>query len=241
MKILTWNILASEWIKKSYYPRINKSTLFNRKKRFQVICEWILMNNADVIMLQEVMKEEYKKLKILLSNKYSVSSLKLMYWSYSVGDSNSGNVTILNPIIFKDIIHIAFPFALFTECKYKGKLVNIINVHLDDISAATRKEQLETALSNTTSAYVIIAGDFNHNYTPSSPFYKLSGYKIHNKCATYYIEKKMNLDNIISKGFSKIDPPCCNNYPISQELGLKHYGSDHMPVSVELVINNKNK
>ena len=56
MKILTWNILASEWIKQSYYPKVDKSVVFNRKSRFAQICKILNEYDADIIMLQEVMK-----------------------------------------------------------------------------------------------------------------------------------------------------------------------------------------
>jgi mRNA deadenylase 3'-5' endonuclease subunit Ccr4 len=43
MKILTWNILASEWIKKSYYPGVNADVIFDNNTRFSRIVvkrEW---------------------------------------------------------------------------------------------------------------------------------------------------------------------------------------------------------
>ena len=63
MKILTWNTLASEWIKKSYYPNTNDDIIFDRKSRFEQITKIIDECDADVIMLQEVMKMEYSLLK----------------------------------------------------------------------------------------------------------------------------------------------------------------------------------
>ena len=37
VKVISWNILASEWITKKDYPNINKSDLFNTKKRIKKI------------------------------------------------------------------------------------------------------------------------------------------------------------------------------------------------------------
>ena len=73
MKILTWNILASEWIKKSYYPNTNEDIIFDNKSRFEQIIKIIDEYDADVIMLQEVMKIEYSLLKKRLNKIYNIS------------------------------------------------------------------------------------------------------------------------------------------------------------------------
>jgi mRNA deadenylase 3'-5' endonuclease subunit Ccr4 len=46
MKILTWNILAAEWIKKSYYPNVKKKILFDRKSRLKRIFGSLLIPNT---------------------------------------------------------------------------------------------------------------------------------------------------------------------------------------------------
>ena len=43
MKVLSWNILAHEFIKKSYYPMINPKILFNRKGRLTQITNLLKM------------------------------------------------------------------------------------------------------------------------------------------------------------------------------------------------------
>jgi hypothetical protein len=53
-------------------------------------------------------------------------------------------------------------------------------------------------------------------------------------CPTYYIERKMNIDNILTKGFQKAPLSKCNWYPTRVEDGFKEYGSDHLPVLVEV-------
>ena len=60
MKILSWNVLASEWIKKSYYPTVKENILFDRRSRLKRIMERIIYENPDIILLQEVMSLEYK-------------------------------------------------------------------------------------------------------------------------------------------------------------------------------------
>ena len=60
VKVISWNILASEWIMKKDYPDIKKFELFNSKKRIKTILDKLKTYNADIIVLQEVMPDEYK-------------------------------------------------------------------------------------------------------------------------------------------------------------------------------------
>ena len=80
----------------------------------------------------------------------------------------------------------------------------------------------------------IIAGDFNHEYKKKCKLYNTPGFETHNLCPTYYIERKMNIDNILTKGFQKAPLSKCNWYPTRVEDGFKEYGSDHLPVFVEV-------
>ena len=78
MKVLSWNILANEYIKKQYYPQV-KEELLIREDRFKLISSKLKEINADIILLQEVMSAEYKNLKELLSHKYFISKLYRKY------------------------------------------------------------------------------------------------------------------------------------------------------------------
>ena len=234
MKVLSWNILASEWIESKYYPKIPSKTLFDRKKRFATILKLLKKSKADVILLQEVMKDEYNKLVDIMSNKYIISSLKLMYWSYST-TSNSGNATLLSSKLFSNVKHKPLTQGIHTTCEYAGAPVDVFNIHLDDMSTSKRATQLKQIIKKTISGRSIIAGDFNQNYTPRSPFFKIPGYIVNINCPTYFIEKKLNLDNILTKGFKSSKGLPCEWYPESQEMGLKRYGSDHIPVSASVV------
>ena len=62
MKIMTWNILANEFIKKSYYPMISKKHLFNRENRKTQIITILTTVDTDIMLLQEVMQSEYNLL-----------------------------------------------------------------------------------------------------------------------------------------------------------------------------------
>ena len=101
MKVLSWNILANEYIKKQYYPQV-KEELLIREERFKLIVNNLLAINADIILLQEVMSAEYKNLKELLSHRYFISKLIPIHWKgYPQGES--GNITMIKKSKFTSI------------------------------------------------------------------------------------------------------------------------------------------
>jgi len=247
MKIMSWNILASEWIKQIYYPRVNKKILFNRKARFNKIMKTINQENADIIMLQEVMSLEYKSLKHYLDNKYTISPLNPIKWKYpkdnkTKNQGESGNVTfirknILNKNTNKEINHQSFDFGIYTQIPNN---ISVLNIHLDDLSSTTRNKQIKSVESLLyTTPKCIIGGDFNQPYRKNSKIYNLPEFTIHNtNCPTYYIEEKMNIDNIMSRGFDENhendSEEQCGIYPTTMEEGFEMYGSDHLPVMIIL-------
>ena len=142
MKILSWNILASEWIKKSYYKNVKDHILFNRNQRFKTIFTKIHHENPDIILLQEVMKLEYMSLKRNLGHIYHISPIKAVKWQYSPNNKNekseSGNITLLKKSLFPRhsscISHCSLDFGIYTTCLYKKQILTIFNIHLDDLS-----------------------------------------------------------------------------------------------------------
>ena len=237
MKILTWNILASEWIKKSYYPGVDADIIFDKKARFSRIGKILTDIDADIMMLQEVMPQEYLKLVELFGKKYFVSELKPMVWQYNK-NSESGNVTFLRRSLFPKhtISHYPLEYGVYTQCMYKNQPCDIFNIHLDDQSASKRYKQWDNlhGIARKKECNIIIAGDFNHQYRKNCRLYNMPGFKTHNQCPTYYIERKMNIDNILTKGFQKAPLSTCSWYPTRVEDGFKEYGSDHLPVLVDV-------
>lgn len=237
MKVLTWNILAAEWVKKSYYPGVDTSVIFDNKARFARIGKILKEIDADIIMLQEVMPKEYLSLVLLFGKKYFISELKTMVWGYNK-NSESGNVTFLKRSLFpkNTISHYPLEYGVYTQCLYKNKPCDIFNIHLDDQSPQKRYKQWDDlhAISRKKDNRIIIAGDFNHEYKKKCKLYNTPGFETHNLCPTYYIERKMNIDNILTKGFQKAPLSKCNWYPTRVEDGFKEYGSDHLPVLVEV-------
>jgi len=77
----------------------------------------------------------------------------------------------------------------------------------------------------------VIAGDFNHQYRKDSRLYDIRGFEALNKSATtYFIERNMNIDNILVKGFGEARF-------VESEIDhtIEAAGSDHLPVVGECV------
>ena len=246
---MTWNILASEWIKKSYYPSVKDPSLFERKTRIQTILEKIKDTDPDILCLQEVMPLEYKRLYEAFPQ-YKFSRLAPIQWYSSMNKAKSGNVTMVKKGFTNWTEH-PFEYGVYI----KVDRLHIFNVHLDDVSYQKRLRQLHQL--NLSMDHVIVAGDFNQDYKPTSALYQVPGFTVHNRCNTYFVEKKMNLDNILTKGIktkgiktkglvedygriraeprrpSRARPATCGYIPRVEE-GLDLYGSDHIPVTVTI-------
>jgi len=261
VKVISWNILASEWITKKDYPNIKQSELFNSKKRIKTILDKLKTYNADIILLQEVMPDEYKIIQKQFKDDYYITQIQPIKWSYKNNDnhkSESGNITLLR--LSKYIpLHLNLDtehskslqaFCMFTQCSNieTNKIINIYNIHFDDLSSAKRNKQMTQILEFDneinkqknklqSQSSCIIAGDFNQVYRASSKLYNIPKFTIHNFCNTYYIDKNINIDNILTKGF-KIDKSLskCTNLELDTEDIFKKIGSDHTPVIANIVL-----
>lgn len=224
MKILTWNILASEWVKKSYYPTVKDHSLFEEDKRIKIIIKKIKEIHADIVMLQEVMEQEYDTIYKQFHKEYHCSSLRTIQWSKS--KTSSGNVTLLKKAMFKKWSEIPIDYGIYVNADN----LSIFNVHLDDVSPAKRRKQLSDIRPFLEKEkYAVIAGDFNQAYKKGTKLYEIPNFTVHNECNTYFVEKNMNIDNILTKGFMETSNSCMY-VPQSVEEGLQLYGSDHIPV-----------
>lgn len=238
LTVLSWNILAHEWIT-TYYYKIFDPTLLNRNFRFNIIGNKLINYDSDIILLQEVMVKEYKALKKLLAHVYHISPLNPITWQYrpEKGKSvpESGNVTLLKKSMFsaKHIEHYGLTFGICTKCIYKHAILSIFNIHLDDLSPKKRFLQLDSIKEHLTKNS-IIAGDFNQVYRKGSQLYTRKGFKIYNvHCPTYYIERKMNIDNIMYSGLVAVRHEYCEYYPRTIAEKFQMYASDHLPVLAE--------
>ena len=242
MKIISWNILADEFVKKKYYKEFDIVFLHDRLERIKRITKRISDENCTIILLQEVMNYEYEYLKRHFTN-YYFSPLCNIDWSQQ---SESGNVTIFKKTIFlpnftnNKIIYKKKVFGMHTVLRLKNNQntqLNIFNIHLNDLYWQIRVAQMNIIKEFAISIkYVIIAGDFNQNYSANNSMYLIPKFVTHNKTTpTYFIEKYMNIDNILTKGFSlNCDE---NNHNIQliidnvtkQQL-MYLFASDHLPV-----------
>jgi len=260
---MTWNILASEWIKKSYYPTVKDPSLFQRKTRIQIILEKIKDTNPDILCLQEVMPLEYTRLYEAFP-KYQFSRLAPIQWYKTDRPMNKADRPMNKSSKSGNLIMVKKGFTHWTEHPFEYGVyvmvdrLHIFNVHLDDVSYQKRLRQLRQL--NLSMDHVIVAGDFNQDYKPTSALYQVPGFTVHNRCNTYFVEKKMNLDNILTKGIKtkglanqtkgiqthsfnhlgaepwrsrRTRPSTCGYVPRVEE-GLDLYGSDHIPVTVTI-------
>jgi hypothetical protein len=283
MKIISWNILANEFIKKADYPMIKGKMLFNRKGRLTQITSILKNVNADVMLLQEVMQAEYNSLSETFEKEYYVIKGKNINWYNK--KSYSGNVTFLRKNVFSLLANNEMikdlEFGLYVKCyffdkerenvpknvcenicsvnasagpprevKKPGEIkqnstqklmpIDIINVHLDDISHAKRISEIKSIEEEIGGAKkVILGGDFNQDYKPKSNLYKLlnrvMGLKIYIKDPTYLIEKKMCIDHLMTKGFGRDSCGCVvNNFGDDVLQQFKEYGSDHLPIIIKV-------
>jgi endonuclease/exonuclease/phosphatase family metal-dependent hydrolase len=266
VKVLSWNILASEWITKKDYPDINKAELFNTKKRIKTIIDKLKTYNADILLLQEVMPDEYKNLNKYFKGEYYISQIQPIKWSYKNNEntkSESGNVTLVRlskytPLELNlDTLTASSPslitqlsqFCRITQCKNNetNKVITLYNIHLDDLSSVKRNKQISLLLkydnelnktnkTNKSQFACIIAGDFNQVYRENSKLYNIPKFTVHNFCNTYYIEKNINIDNILSRGFKEDKSSKCSNLSHDTEDIFKKIGSDHIPVIANIVL-----
>ena len=236
---MSWNIGGSEWIKKSYYPTVKDPSLF--KNRIQTILRKIKDMDPDIVCLQEVMPHEYTRLCEAFPQ-YQCSKLTPIQWYNK--KSKSGNLTMVKKRFTRWTEH-SFDHGVYVQVDR----LHVFNVHLDDVSYTKRLRQLHQL--NLSMDHVIVAGDFNQEYKPTSVLYQVPGFTVHNKCPTYFVEKKMNIDNIMTKGITKLasnsgrrpgqehvelerSRHSCQHIPDSVEEELDFYGSDHLPVTVVL-------
>lgn len=231
MKILTWNILASEWIKKSYYPTVKDFSVMDSDRRIEIIVKRLYVENADLMLLQEVMDVDYDILYKHFQNTYYISSLRPIQWGKPKPsrntNSSSGNITLIRKTMCKKIAEYPLAYGVLV----KADQLVIYNVHLDDVSFTKRKKQLDELRPKIEKEkYVVLGGDFNQEYKESSSLYQFPEMTVHNKCITYFVEKNMNIDNILTKGFTESNDTC-SFVPSTVTEGLQVYGSDHIPIT----------
>jgi endonuclease/exonuclease/phosphatase family metal-dependent hydrolase len=156
MKILSWNILAHEFIKKGDYPMITGKILFNRKGRLKQIKRLLKKSSADVMLLQEVMPAEYNSLSKTFEKEYYIIKGKNINW-YDDKKSSSGNVTFFRKNVFRGPMRIKdLPFGLSVKCyyadqEYENVCENLCAINVN-VNSPRSKKTLELELESNAEA-----------------------------------------------------------------------------------------
>ncbi|CAF1683249.1 unnamed protein product [Adineta ricciae] len=77
LSLLSWNILASSWVYKEWYPSLYDLALDDRT-RLELIVSHIEKLAYDIIFLQEVQEDQLYLFKERLSNDYSYELVTLV-------------------------------------------------------------------------------------------------------------------------------------------------------------------
>ena len=226
MKIMTWNILSYDYIKPSYYPQITKTILSNERARIKRIITILVEENCDIMMLQEVTPTMRERLYRTFGTDFEISRIAMIW-------SNCGNVTMLRKNMFAHISVSYFDNGIHITCKNRDK--DIVNIHLDHLSVIKRRATMKYVDDITKNSNVcIIGGDFNQQYRKDSRLYSLPRFVAHNlEHPTYYTERNMNIDNILTKGFARTEYTVPNIMSKSHDEIFDFYGSDHLPVIIQ--------
>jgi endonuclease/exonuclease/phosphatase (EEP) superfamily protein YafD len=236
MKILSWNILADEFVKERYYPMIPADIVVRRKQRQQQIINMLEQMDTDVMLLQEVMQTEYNLIAAAFKKTHHIIRGKNIKWQQT--QSYSCNVTLLRKTVFtlRANHQNDLKFGLVVRAYVNAQPVVLINVHLDDLLPEKRLKQIEQLLLIIiNSEKIILGGDFNENYVPMTGIYEViknSGLTIFNQKPTYYVKRQMCIDNIMTKGlvFKKKSAQVVNDFGANITQQYEAYGSDHLPV-----------
>ena len=219
MKVLAWNILADEFVEEKYYKDILE--MLNRKQRKKNILKILNDTNADIMLLQEVMRSEYNS----FSSEYHMILSKNVKWQGK--QSYTKNVILLRKS-FTINSTILLEFGVGVHCLYMNKPLLIFSIHLDDLSHSLRMKQISSLLDIVNSCGeidVIIGGDFNEIYS-STLYKKLKDFNILNNKPTYLMDSTC-IDNIITKGIHfKVHVDTITDY----KKQMIECGSDHLPV-----------
>jgi len=241
MRVLTWNLLAHEWIKPHYFKHISPTLLFNRKGRLGLIVSRLMYLDPDVMGLQEVMPAEYNALQRLFGHTHYITRLYNIMWGKT--PSKSGNVILIRKTLCKTIDQnfAQWPFghACIFVPKHSNTPVLVVNVHLDNKDIRRRYAQVGTLQPMLEAAsHVIWLGDFNHHYRSNTRLYHLvPNFKIHNTAISYFVDRECCIDNILTKNF--IANEATVRAPVilpTEEKTFQYYGSDHLPIQAELTL-----
>ena len=238
LSCLTWNVLASVWIECKDY-KMNCEILRTKTRREKIIKN-INKYNADIVMLQEVTRQEHSLFKKALSQ-YQIMPLVAHKnkWAHKKGKKimENGNCILLKRGMFQKIhmktlqLNEDGVMVSICECEIEGEKIVIVSLHLDDLKRSVRNVQLKTLikkLKDKKEERIIMGGDFNERIKYINNKLLINdGYTSVMKeiTPTYYDTNKYDLDNIYLKRVKLV-----NTYMPKFKNGkdiIKKIGSDH--------------
>jgi endonuclease/exonuclease/phosphatase family metal-dependent hydrolase len=254
-QVLTWNILADEFVHEQDYLHFDFDQIKNRNQRIETITNYLLQQDLNIILLQEVMINEMHYLHDKMFETFYFSHLYSNQWD-DYPNSESGNLVLFSKKHFTDLFYTeplmykekVFGVHVLLYEKKTNQRLHIFNIHLNDQYFLIRKAQLKS-IQNKLQNYnrVILGGDFNQNYwSNNKTLYKMNdNYIVLNTMyKTYYVNKaNINIDNILVKGFQNNDNENNDNKNNNNDnenndnndFLMKLYGSDHLPVHGKII------
>ena len=234
MKVLSWNILANEFIKKSYYPMINSKILFNRKGRLSHITTILKNASADVMLLQEVMQTEYNSLYETFNSDYYIIKGNNITWSNK--KSYSGNVTFLNKTLFflsennSNPLIRYLPFGLHVKCYFLDTRNDVKENVKENICSLTSSSSSSQTYHSKLNKNAYIKPKSNYKLTPIDIINVHLDYNSHAKRISEIksIESEINKSSrvILGGDFNQDHKPSTHLYQLLQSMRLKLYIKD---------------
>lgn len=245
MKVVTWNILADQYIDfenlQVDYPTISAKSL-SLDVRLPKILRWIRKSKGDIILLQEVTPPVRKALIEAFDERYWVGPLAT-HRGHEPNGTSSGTLSLVSRQIFPEEPKYETKFFAgsqsATGITYLPNLV-LINVHFDWLVAERRKREARGVLRfvRTVHGPIIIGGDFN---TGDDSLHRkfhafVSGVRKHG--STFLCENPM-IDYIYVRDAKVTSQGSIRNDPVKNrskcfQNTLDKYGSDHYIVSTDI-------
>ena len=238
--ILSWNVLAQDYIDKSYDKYKDYLDFDYRSKK---IIYHLKKIDSDIIFLQEVDYNFYKLLKTEFKNYYFGKLIKNCW--------NECNTHTFNLIISKYKLKLIKIFKLneFNNSQgiFRVKIIDryyyLVNIHLYDKNNKIRQMEITKILNklNNINYPIIIGGDFNNNIINNNFKKILDKYNYINATQIENITEDdftyqsndnfMLIDFFVVKNIDKFKTKNNLRYNNTQKLPiLKYYGSDHLPI-----------
>jgi endonuclease/exonuclease/phosphatase family metal-dependent hydrolase len=252
MKIVTWNLCANEFlvddVSTSVPPDQLADALDREARCLRMLAALETHLDADVLLLQEVMPDECKRICAMFQH-HSPTIGPSLSW-YGSNQWRSSNVTLIRKPLATDV-HTALDGSVFTDRWYyivDGAQINtstddsyaIANVHFDDRDPMLRLRQLHGILRMTDKFKTcIIGGDFNEACRESSELKAaLAAHGFKTLCSADTItytgtDGHDSIDQIAVRGYDRAFHLQCRDYNVA------HFTSDHLLLSAVAISSNK--